>query len=200
MVLLLRSFVVQVYKVPTGSLEPTVQPIEYILVTQFNYGLHLPITNTLIMQTGKPKIGDIVVFQYPLNKKINYVKRVIGLPGHHIEYKNKQLTINGKLMPQKFLAETVDANSNKVEEKEENLMGVKHDIFIRKNISQEVDYDLVVPQGYYFMMGDNRDGSADSRFWGFVPEANLIGKGYIVLFSRDKVQNRFRWERIGVKL
>lgn len=203
-VLLIRSFIVQPYKVPTGSLEPTILPGDFIVVNQFTYGLRLPVLNKKIMQIGEPKTGDIALFRYPANPSINFVKRIIGLPGDHIIYKNKQLTINGKVIDQEYLGMDLDQEYSipfPVTVKQENLNQVKHKIFINDQAtSDNHDVDLVVPQGNYFVMGDNRDNSNDSRYWGFVPEENLIGKGVFIWFSWDSQHKTIRWNRIGNKL
>lgn len=202
---LVRSFLVQLYRVPTGSLEPTVMPGDWVLVNQFKYGLHLPITNTEILPINKPKRGDIVLFYYPPNPQIIYIKRMIGLPGDHIEYKNKILYVNGKKAPQTFLKKTIDYGSGPGQERfvnlyRENLLGKRHDIYVQPVGGETGDYDLTVPPNQYFVMGDNRDNSSDSRDWGFVPAANLIGKGEYIVFSWDPVHHRIRWNRMGDSL
>lgn len=199
-VLLLRAFIVQPYEVPTGSLEPTVMPGDFLAVGQFSYGLKLPILNTTLLKTGEPKIGDIVVFRYPVDESVDYVKRVIGVPGTHVVYKNKVLYINGQKMTQTYVGPGVDVEpygNIPVNVYEENLMGIKHLINLRPQGGQTTDFDITVPQGYYFMMGDNRDDSADSRVWGFVPEKNLIGQAWIVLFSWSGGPH---FDRVGTRL
>lgn len=188
-VLVIRSFLVQPYRVPTGSLEPTIMPGDFILVNQFSYGLHLPLLNKKIVEIGEPKRGDIALFEFPKNRAVVYVKRVIGLPGDYIEYTNKKLYINGKPAPQKAIPGG--------DKKTENLSGVSHEILIDPNKNRGQDFYLVVPDGQYFMMGDNRDNSYDSRYWGFVPEENLVGKAMVIWFSWDSEKYRVCWERIG---
>lgn len=203
-VLLVRSFIVQPFQVPSGSLEPTVLPGDFLLVNQFIYGLRLPVLNTKILHTGEPKRGDIVVFRDPAKPSINYVKRVIGLPGDHINYKNKTLTINGIKVPQKFIHAGSDVEPAQtdvaVSVKEEMLEGKKYQIQIRPDIHDTITYNFIVPDGNYFMMGDNRDNSADSRYWGFVPEKDLIGKASIIWMSWGGLRHGIRWHRIGIKL
>ncbi len=182
-VLVIRSFIIQPFRVPTGSLEPTVMPGDFIAVNQFAYGLRLPVLNTKIIPVGEPKTGDIVVFRWPVDTRIDFVKRVIGVPGDRISYRNKVLFVNGKEAMQTLVGQSVDVEPNgnvSVQEYEENLNGVKHDILINPNGGETQDFDVLVPPGRYFMMGDNRDNSADSRDWGFVPEENLIGKGFLI--------------------
>lgn len=203
-VLIIRSFIVQPFRVPTGSLEPTILPNDFVAVNQFAYGLRLPVLNKKIVNIGKPKKGDIVVFRYPVNPKLDYVKRVIGIPGDHITYKNKILTINGQEIKQQFLKTGIDFEPPgiyiPVDVKEEILNGIKYKILINKENNIAPDFETTVPEGQYFVMGDNRDNSIDSRYWGFVPEENLIGKAFLIWFSWDSTHYRIRWSRIGTKL
>jgi signal peptidase I len=204
-VLVIRSFIVQPFRVPTGSLEPTILPNEFVVVNQFAYGLRWPALNTKFLNIGEPKRGDIVVFRFPGNTKVDYVKRVIGLPGDHVVYKNKVLYINGKEMKQKFLRDGFDFEPQPmgnipVQVKEENLLGLKHEIIVRPTGGETGEVDVVVPAKHYFVMGDNRDGSADSRYWGFLPEENLIGKAFFIWLSWDSEKHRVRWERLGTKI
>ena len=198
---IVRSFIIQPYRVPTGSLAPTVMPGDFIAVEQFAYGLRFPVINKKIFPIGEPKRGQIVLFRWPENRAIIFVKRVIGLPGDHIIYQNKQLYINGKKQKQKFLYTTNDINSwgyrRLVYAKEEDLNGIKHKIYVQPTGGETEDYDLIIPRGYYFMMGDNRDNSNDSRQWGFVPEKNLIGKAFGIWLSWDSLNKYIRWNRIG---
>lgn len=192
-VLIIRSFIGQVFHVPTGSLKPTVMPGDFMLVTQYNYGLTLPVANIKIVPIGEPKRGDIVVFRWPVNKKVNFVKRVIGLPGDTISYINNTFVINGTVIPQKFIGYAMDDNGGNtrswpVKVMEEDLLGIKHKIYVcadHNNCpSKAVDfYNITVPQGAYFMVGDNRDNSQDSRVWGHVFAKDLIGKAQIVVFN-----------------
>lgn len=196
-----RSFLVQPYRVPTGSLEPTVMPGDFIAVQQFSYGLRFPVFGKKLVNVGEPKRGDIALFRWPKDPKIIFVKRVIGLPGDHIVYNNKVLYINGKKVKQTFLHKTYDlgeyGNKRLVYEKVENLNGVKHKIFVQPVGGETRNYDLVVPPNHYFMMGDNRDNSDDSRQWGFVAEKDLIGKAFGIWMSWDPVHHEIRWRRIG---
>ncbi|QHG92293.1 signal peptidase I [Coxiella endosymbiont of Amblyomma sculptum] len=200
---IVRSFIIQPYYVLTGSLEPTIMPGDFIAVEQFSYGLRLPVINKKVLPVGKPERGQIILFQWPKNPGIIFVKRVIGLPGDHVVYKNKQLYINGKRQKQKLL---YTVNNTDIWEKflypvvfvkEEELYGIKHKICLQ-SLGGEANYcDLEVPSGHYFVMGDNRDNSDDSRQWGFVPEHNLIGKAFRIWFSWDSASKRVRWNRIG---
>ena len=178
-----RYFVIQHYRVPTGSLEPTVHVGDFILVNQFAYGVHVPLLNTKLLSYGAPKRGDIAVFRYPRDPyRLVYVKRVVGLPGDHIVYRNKRLQINGEVQAQKLLGEK-GYSSHRME----TLDGVEHAIYVdTASYSTQDEIDLVVPEGHYFMMGDNRDNSADSRTWGPVSESMLVGQGTLVLFEWSK--------------
>ena len=196
-----RSFVIQPYRVPTGSLEPTVVPGDFIAVKQYEYGLRLPVIRKKILDINEPKVGQIALFHWPVDPKIIFVKRVIGVPGDHIVYKNKVLTINGKVMKQTFVKDGYDQEpgqkSTPVVIKREDLNGIEHEIQVRKGFNESGGFALTVPKGMYFMMGDNRDNSDDSRFWGFVPEKDLIGEAFGIFMSWNSNTHSIRWNRIG---
>ena len=201
LVFLLRSFLYEPFRIPSGSLEPTLLMGDFILVNKFDYGVRLPVVHKKLFGKGTLHRGDIVVFRWPPNPSIDFIKRVIGLPGDHISYINKELTINGQKIPQEFVKNTMAQGENGEEwpavEKQEDLLGVKHDIYIDANKTDRDFRDIVVPAGMYFMMGDNRDDSADSRYWGFVPDANVVGKAVLVWMSWDSEKTNVRWNRIG---
>lgn len=200
MVLLVRAFVVQTFHVPTGSLQPTIKPGDYILVNQFVYGLHLPLTNQKIKSIGKPQVGDLVVFHWPKDLHKQFIKRVIATPGDHVTYVDKKITINDQVIPEHYLGVAIDEDTELmplVQEYEEDLLGSKHNILINPQRENYGDFDLVVPAGNYFVLGDNRDNSGDSREWGFLPEKYLIGKAFLVWMSWDSKQHQLRWRRIG---
>lgn len=199
-----RSFAYEPFRIPSGSLKPTLLVGDFILVNKFAYGLRLPVIHTKILSVGEPKRGDIVVFRGPAQEESrDLIKRVIGVPGDHITYKNKMLYINGKEIPQQFekydTDQDDDLDSWKVVQKQENLLGVTHGIY-QIPVRDNDDFDVIVPEGRYFMMGDNRDDSADSRSWGFLPEKNIIGKATRVLVSFDTLSHPIRWERSGEKI
>lgn len=198
-----RSFAYEPFRIPSGSLKPTLLIGDFILVNKFDYGIRLPVTHTKILSIGEPKRGDIVVFREPPTETRNLIKRVIGVPGDHIAYKDKVLYINGKQIPQKFEKYGTDEEDNEgpweVVQKQENLFGIKHNIYQIPGKEND-DFDVVVPKGKYFMMGDNRDASADSRFWGFLPEENIIGKATHVWMSYDTPAHPIRWDRVGEKI
>lgn len=196
-VLLLRSFLVEPFRIPSGSLEPTLLVGDFVAVNKFSYGLRLPVWEKKVVSIANPKTGEIAVFRWPPAPSYDYIKRVIGVPGDRISYRNKVLTINGKEAKQTFVEYTIDESSGKAVAKyKENLNGVLHDIFIRSDVAA-VDFDIVVPEGNYFMMGDNRDDSADSRFWGFVPDNYLRGKAFLVWMSWNGKTDSLRWSKIG---
>lgn len=199
LVWLIRSFIIQPYRVPTGSLEPTVKPGDFIAVTQYNYGLRLPVLRTKIFNIGEPKVGQIALFHWPVEPSIVFVKRVIGVPGDHIIYQDKVLTINGQVMQQKPDGAGFDTEPGEkpypVVIKEEDLVGQWHKIQLRQTNGEPMNFDITVPKGMYFMMGDNRDDSEDSRFWGFVPEKDLIGKAQFIILSWDSNKHWFRVHR-----
>ncbi|MEP6512210.1 MAG: signal peptidase I, partial [Dokdonella sp.] len=149
------------------------------------YGLRLPVLNTKVLGVGEPRRGDVFVFRYPMNPKEDYIKRVIGLPGDEITYRNKTLFVNGKEIAETSLgaytgAPEPDRRPVDAEVKQEDLLGVEHRIMEFPGAWVGHDGTWKVPEGHYFAMGDNRDNSADSRFWGFVPQENLVGKAFFV--------------------
>lgn len=204
LVFLIRSFLFEPFRIPSGSLEPTLSVGDFILVNKFHYGIRLPVEHSKIYSINDPKRGDIVVFRWPANPSIDFIKRVIGVPGDKISYLNKVLYINGEKIPQEYLSNTNDRDDDghvwDVEEKMEDLFGIKHLIY--QNLARTNDdfKDVVVPPNMYFVMGDNRDNSADSRFWGFVPEENLLGKASYIWMSWDSQNHTIRWKRLGKQI
>lgn len=196
-VLLLRSFLIEPFRIPSGSLEPTLLVGDFLAVNKFVYGFRLPVLNHKIIPISNPKTGDIAVFRWPPDPSYNYIKRVIGVPGDKVAYHNKILTINGKPINQTFVEYTTDESSGRAVTKyRENLNGVVHDIYIRPDVSA-FDFEVEVPAGQYFMMGDNRDDSADSRFWGFVSDKDIMGKAFLVWMSWNGKTDRIRWSKLG---
>jgi len=199
LILLFRSFLAEPFKIPSGSMMPTLLVGDFILVNKFAYGLRLPVLNTKILPVGEPKRGDVFVFRYPENPKEDYIKRVIGLPGDEITYRNKTLFINGKEIPESYLGPYTGPSEPTrsmagAQVKSEQLDGVDHRIMELPQLQVGHEGTWKVPDGYYFAMGDNRDNSLDSRFWGFVPEANLVGKALIIWMNWD---NGVDFGRIG---
>ena len=184
-ILLFRSFVAEPFKIPSGSMMPTLLVGDFILVNKFSYGLRLPVLNKRILATGEPKRGDVFVFRYPKNPKEDYIKRVVGLPGDTIEYRNKTLFVNGQQIAETDLGAypgpaEPDRPMDGAQLKQEDLAGVQHKILEMPSVWVGHEGSWTVPQGQYFAMGDNRDNSADSRFWGFVPEENLVGRAFVI--------------------
>ena len=197
-VFLLRSFVVEPFKIPSGSMIPTLLVGDLILVNKFTYGLRLPVINTAVTQGSPVQRGDVVVFRYPPKPSVDYIKRVIGLPGDEVSYLNKRLTINGKEVPETAVSDFFDESTMEYfKQFNEQLGDVHHNIIIdtrraafignpdsfpyRDSCRYSIEgVTCKVPEGHYFMMGDNRDNSLDSRYWGFVPNANIIGKAFFV--------------------
>ncbi len=201
-VFLLRSFLVEPFKIPSGSMIPTLQVGDFILVNKFTYGIRLPIISQKIVELNNPQRGDVMVFQYPENPSINYIKRVVGLPGDVIIYRGKQLLVNGVVQQQKNEGEYnyVDNGLNFVHTNRytENLSGHAHEMLISPDVpglhmGSVTDFPLreqcsytfdemrcTVPAGHYFTLGDNRDNSRDSRYWGFVPDKMIVGKAFFV--------------------
>ena len=180
-VLILRSFIAEPFRIPSGSMLPTLEIGDFILVNKFAYGLRLPVLHTKILETGKPSRGDVVVFRFPQNPKIDYIKRLVGVPGDQLEWDNKTLKINGVELQRTSLGVYNDFKqmSHEALRLNEDLLGKSHDILIVPGTDGSSG-SLTVPEGFYFMMGDNRDNSNDGRAWGLVPEANLVGKASYV--------------------
>ncbi|MFC0269429.1 signal peptidase I [Kushneria aurantia] len=183
-VLLLRSFVVEPFQIPSSSMEPTLDVGDFIVVSKFAYGLRLPVLDTKIVDTGEPERGDIMVFRFPGDESVNFIKRVIGLPGDSVRYQNKQLYINGEPV-QKVLIESGVGEQQARDLYRENLDGVEHMIFNNPGYPGPQMDQVTVPPGHYFMMGDNRDDSNDSRYWGFVPEHDIVGRAFAVWMHWD---------------
>jgi signal peptidase I len=197
LVLILRSFLMEPFTIPSSSMVPTLRIGDYILVNKFEYGLRLPVIGTEIMALNKPQRGDIMVFKYPGDPRINYIKRVIGTPGDTIVYDNKRLIINGKEMPQTLEAE-LPPGAPELQIYKESFDGPDHTI---QHILSRNQYAGVrewkIPEGHYFMMGDNRDNSNDSRFWGLVPDKNIVGKAVGIWMSKEPGLHLPRFNRVG---
>ncbi|CAN0619349.1 signal peptidase I [Burkholderia multivorans] len=197
-VFVVRSFIVEPFKIPSGSMVPTLLVGDFILVNKFDYGLRMPVSNTKLTQGRPLERGDVVVFRYPKDESVDYIKRVIGLPGDTIAYQDKQLTINGKPVAETAMPDYFDEERmNYAKQFEESLDGRKNAVLNNPAVPPFVmgayDYPYrdnctynsrgvicKVPPGHYFMMGDNRDNSADSRYWGFVPDKNIVGRAFFI--------------------
>lgn len=195
-VLVLRSFLVEPFRIPSGSMMPTLLAGDFILVNKFAFGIRLPVLNTKILDSGEPQRGDVAVFRYPEEPSVAYIKRIVGLPGDRLEYRNKQLFVNGEPVPQQAVPTSPQARLNGYEIRQEALGKVNHLIQISQG-GDDLYRNYVVPPGHYFVLGDNRDNSRDSRFWGPLPEANLIGKAFFIWMNWDCITFRGHCDRIG---
>jgi len=195
-VLLLRSFVVEPFRIPSGSMLPTLLVGDFILVNKFSYGIRLPVVNTKLVPTGAPERGDVAVFRYPENPSLDYIKRVVGLPGDEVAYFNKTLYVNGKPAEHQGLGRYAD-ESAALSMRVEDLGGVEHPILINPAAPSINMPPVTVPEGMYFVMGDNRDNSRDSRAWGFVPEDHLVGEAFLIWMNWNTQDGGVTWSRIG---
>ncbi len=204
-VFLLRSFLVEPFKIPSSSMVPTLLVGDFILVNKFTYGIRLPVVNKKIVSIHEPRRGDVMVFRYPEDPSVDYIKRVIGVPGDRIEYRNKHLIINGAPVPTRQIDDYLSKERMQFSHRYvENLGSVQHEILIDEDApsytppphafpySQDCHYninemDCKVPPGHYFMMGDNRDNSSDSRVWGFVPDENIVGKAFFIWLNLSEL-------------
>jgi len=198
-VLFLRSFLAEPFRIPSGSMLPTLLIGDYILVNKYEYGIRLPITKSKLIEVSEPKRGDVVVFRYPGNEKINFIKRVIGIPGDTIRYENKDLYVNNvkykkiKSNEHKYLDDFLREEIEMFTESNNN----KFYNILNDNMTPINDEIFIVPEEKYFVMGDNRDHSSDSRYWGFVPNENLVGKAFLVWMSFNTENYSFKYNRIG---
>ena len=205
-VFVLRSFLFEPFKIPSGSMIPTLLVGDLILVNKFHYGIRLPVINTKLTEGNKPERGDVMVFRYPPKPSLDYIKRVVGLPGDEVAYLNKRLSVNGQVIDTQAVPDFFDEDLvSYFKQYVENLGTVKHRIlnddnrpaFVpgveeypnRQNCRYSVEGVVCkVPEGHYFMMGDNRDNSLDSRYWGFVPDNNIVGKAFFVWMNFGNVK------------
>lgn len=194
-VLVLRSFLYEPFQIPSSSMVPTLQVGDYILVNKFNYGLRLPVTRTKIWDASSPERGDVMVFYPPHANTTYYIKRVIGVPGDRVQYRNKQLTVNGKQVPREWLAEI--PGSRRLQIGLEQPRDDKSHL-VQIDLSRPIrDFSVVVRPGHYFMMGDNRDNSSDSRVWGQVPERDIVGQAVAIWMHWDSVFSVPSFDRAG---
>lgn len=198
-VLVIRSFIVEPFRIPSASMLPTLHVGDFILVNKFAYGIRLPVLNTKILDTSEPERGDVVVFRYPNDPNIDYIKRIVGLPGDKVGYFDKTIYINGE--PVEHLQKQKDSSlislvPSRIQLHAEQLGEHKHNVLIDYDI-RRVEGEWVVPEGEYFAMGDNRDNSNDSRYWGTVPEKNLVGRAFFIWMSWDWNAGGIVWHRIG---
>ena len=202
-VLILRSFIAEPFRIPSASMMPTLLIGDFILVNKYDYGIRLPVLNSKIFGHGTPARGDIIVFRYPLDPSIPYIKRVVGLPGDHVAYYDKTLFINGEQMDQEILGtyriNGAGSRMSGLSLRIEDLQSKKHEILVDMDLALR-EVEGTVPDGHYFVLGDNRDNSKDSRYWGFVPDENLIGRAFFIWMNWDFGGSGINWQRIGTIL
>lgn len=196
--IVIRSFIVAPFKIPSSSMVPTLEVGDYLFVLRYSYGFRIPLTDIQIAPSQASR-GDVAVFDYPEDRSKDYIKRIIGLPGDEIRYDKNKLYVNGKEMPlteqERRAYYLGDGSIDMSMQYEERLFDVKHAV-LRKEFSIK-DGVWKVPEGHYFVLGDNRNNSRDSRFWGFVPQSYLVGKAAIVWWSWDHAKGEVRWSRLG---
>ncbi len=196
--IVIRSFIVAPFKIPSSSMIPTLEIGDYLFVLRYPYGFKIPLTDIQLMSKEAAR-GDVAVFVYPEDKSKDYIKRIVGIPGDVVTYRDNTLTVNGKAMlltakgNRTYFMQGGNADVSGLYE--ENFNGIKHDV-LRKSFSLR-DGEWKVPAGHYFAMGDNRNNSRDSRFWGFVPQSYMVGRAAIVWWSWDHNTRSVRWDRIG---
>jgi len=196
-VLIIRSFVFEPFRIPSGSMMPTLLQGDYIFVKKYSYGLRLPVVETKILETGEPERGDVVVFRLPSEPSVNYIKRVVGLPGDEVVYRGHELTINGE--PVGLVRDATEPAHGGIPQFTETLGDREHAILISRPENTMADGVYVVPEGSYFVMGDNRDNSRDSRYIGPIPETHLVGEAVRIWMHMDGLEWP-RWSRIGTKI
>lgn len=204
--LVVRTFLVEPFKIPSGSMIPTLLVGDYLFVSKMAYGHRIPFMRERIFMSSGPKRGDVAVFEYPQDPRKDYIKRIIGLPGDHVTYRNKRLYLNGE--PVGYEATGQFSYKNEQGQEVESLKwaeklpgsdgagAAEHPVLVRPFSYSDIT-DTTVPPGHYFVMGDNRDNSNDSRVWGFVPAYRLVGEAKAIFWSWDHQEGRLRWERLG---
>ncbi len=208
-VLILRSFLFEPFRIPSASMMPTLMIGDFILVNKYEYGVRLPVLNSKIIENKTPARGDIIVFRYPEDPRIPFIKRVVGVPGDKVAYYNKSLFINGIADPQKNIGVYEDAGPGWQMDGWQLLSTktgqIKHEI-LHNQRSPSKNVEVIVPEGHYFVLGDNRDNSKDSRFWGFVPDENLMGRAFYIWMNWSNTRWwhlpswDVEWNRVGTPI
>jgi signal peptidase I len=204
-VFLLRSFLVEPFKIPSSSMVPTLLVGDFILVNKYTYGIRLPVVNKKLIPIGAPERGDVMVFRFPQDPSLDYIKRVVALPGDRVEYRNRRLSINGTPVPLRQVDDYLSRERMQFSRRfVERLDGTEHEILLEDDMpgayapapafpfAGNCNYNMsglacTVPPGHYFVMGDNRDNSSDSRVWGFVPDENIVGRAFFIWLNLNEL-------------
>ncbi|SEO51850.1 signal peptidase I [Aquisalimonas asiatica] len=204
-VLVIRSFVVEPFRIPSGSMIPTLLAGDFILVNKFSYDVRLPVTNHSLIPTGDPQRGDLAVFKYPVNPQQDFIKRVVALPGDHVRYDDGLLYINDEPVEQTEQGDYDQPEAPRARLMTETLGEREYGVLQHPRGTWCTDYaagpdGYTVPDGHYFTIGDNRDRSSDSRCWGPVSEDLLVGRAFLIWMSWNGYENRINWSRIGTRI
>lgn len=197
-VLVLRSFLGEPFRIPSGSMMPTLLVGDFILVNKYTYGIRLPVVNRKVVEIGAPRRGDVAVFRYPVQPRVDFIKRIVGLPGDHVAYRDKRLFINGEPVPQSSAGPYGSFPEHALQRMTERLGDAEHELLVMPGRAS-AELEFYVPEGEYFVMGDNRDNSNDSRDWGTVPDENLVGRAVLIWMSWAP-GNGPAWDRFGKRI
>lgn len=201
----LRSFVFEPFRIPSGSMLPTLEIGDFILVNKYQYGIRLPVLNNKIIDVNEPDYGDVMVFRFPKDEAENYIKRIVGLPGDSVVYENKKISINEQLIAQNVVGDyVIDSGPNRKTQTKllsESLESGESYQILHDERKHSRNFVFKVPENTYFVLGDNRDNSKDSRSWGFVPEENIMGKAFFIWFSwSSSGKTGVNWNRIATAI